>query len=113
MRGNWRRKTYLDTPFKEFTSEETDYAHARPRTCAPSSGKHHFSDEHRACFQRTLSMVQKTLALRPAARLDAQTSRLRSSSATLRRSTTVMPRVSSLSVSTSTKCADCEDRKST
>src|SRR6267143_238644 len=53
-------------------------------------------------------MVQKILALWTPARREAQTSRFRSSSVTLSRSTTVMPRVRSLPVSTSMKCADCE-----
>src|ERR1700730_13985016 len=64
--------------------------------------------EYRACFQRSLSIIQKIFALWPAPSTEAQTLRLRSSWATFRRSTTVMPRVSSLCVSMSTKCSDCE-----
>src|SRR5260370_11755798 len=63
--------------------------------------------EYKACFQRELSMVQQTLALMPRFRTGDQTARLRSLPATLRRSTTVMPRVNSLEVSTSTKCSLC------
>src|SRR5271155_5139723 len=52
--------------------------------------------DNNASFQRRLSSVQQTLALLFLFRTSAQTSLFRSSAATFRRSTTVMPRVNSL-----------------
>ena len=57
---------------------------------------------NKACFQPATSIAQTTLVLLPAFTTGAQTAPLRSFSATWSRSTTVMPRVSSLPVSTST-----------
>src|SRR6266404_2318069 len=59
------------------------------------------SAENSAAFHRLLSSVQQTLALAFFSRSGAQAARFRSSAATFRRSTTVMPRVNSPWVSTS------------
>src|ERR1700719_3920322 len=70
-----------------------------------TSAKRYRKDEYNASFQRLLSSVQQTLDLHFFSSTGAQASLFRSSLATLRRSTTVMPRVNSLCVSMSMKCS--------
>src|SRR4029077_20227053 len=59
-------------------------------------------------FHRRLSIVQTIFPFRPRATCSPQTSRFLSSPATFNRSTTVIPRVNSLSASTSQKCSDAD-----
>ena len=68
----------------------------------------HFKTAYRASFQRLVSIVQQTFVLGPLAKSWDQTARLRALAATLSLSTTVMPRVNSLLVSTSTWCSPQE-----
>ena len=84
----------------------------KPRLCRLQVNRKGESQESRdfdyrsatnsASFQRFGSMVQHTLVLFPCWRAVDHAALFRPSEATFRRSTTVMPRVSSLLVSTST-----------